>query len=134
MILLISQLKMLIIDVLFIIANLTQLIYYKNLFLKIVVIYKKILYWIFSLFKTVFFLLVCLVYTKYPVNISMLDQGCFNVVDQRWNNVDPTLKMKRQCPTLKQRLNNVAKRWYKLKLYCHKSILNPIRLVMIMDL
>ena len=63
---------------------------------------------------------------EYPANISMSDQ--------RWNNVDPTLKMKqnptsdfqrcttlikRQCPTLKQRRNNVtqcrnnvAQRWY----------------------
>ena len=29
---------------------------------------------------------------------STSDQLCFNVVDQRWNNVDPTLKMK-QNPT-----------------------------------
>ena len=56
---------------------------------------------------------------SFPANISTLDQ--------RWNNVDPTLKMKqnptsdfqrcttliqRQCPTLKQRRNNVAQRWY----------------------
>ena len=52
---------------------------------------------------------------------STLFQRC----DQRWNNVDPTLKMKqnptsdfqrcttliqRQCPTLKQRRNNVTQR------------------------
>ena len=64
---------------------------------------------------------------EYSANISTSDQRCFNVVDQRWNNVDPTLKMKqnpmsdfqrcttliqRQCPTLKQRRNNVAQRWY----------------------
>ena len=57
-----------------------------------------------------------------PRNISTSDQSCFNVVDQRWNNVDPTLKMKqnptsdfqrctmliqRQYPTLKQRWYNV---------------------------
>ena len=57
-----------------------------------------------------------------PANISTSDQSCFNVVDQRWKNVDPTLKMKQnptsdfqccttliqsQCPTLKQRRNNV---------------------------
>ena len=62
----------------------------------------------------------------FPANISTLDQCCFNVVDQRWNNVYPTLKMKqnptsdfqscrtlirRQCPTLKQRWNNVTQRW-----------------------
>ena len=33
-----------------------------------------------------------------PANISTSDQRCLNVVDQRWNNVDPTLKMK-QNPT-----------------------------------
>ena len=58
----------------------------------------------------------------YPANISTSDQ-CFNVVDQRWNNVDPTLKMKqnltldfqscatliqRQCSTLKQHWYNVV--------------------------
>ena len=44
----------------------------------------------------------------------MSDQHCFNVVDQRGNNVDPTLDfqrcttlIQRQCPTLKQRRNNV---------------------------
>ena len=62
-----------------------------------------------------------------PANISTSDQRCFNVVDQRWNNIDPTLKMKqnptsdfqrcttliqRQCSTLKQRWNNVTQRWY----------------------
>ena len=62
-----------------------------------------------------------------PANISTSDQRCFNIVDKSWNNVDPTLKMKqnpksdfqrcttliqRQCPTLKQRRNNVAQRWY----------------------
>ena len=55
---------------------------------------------------------------SYTANVSMSDQYCFNVVDQRRNNVDPTLKMKqnstsdfqrcttliqRRCPTLKQR-------------------------------
>ena len=34
-----------------------------------------------------------------PANISTSDQRCFNVVNQRWNNVDPMLKMK-QKPTL----------------------------------
>ena len=58
----------------------------------------------------------------FPANIATSDQRCFIAVVQRWNNVDPTLKMKqnptsdfqrcttliqRQCPTLKQRQNNV---------------------------
>ena len=32
--------------------------------------------------------------TYNPANISTLDQLCYNVVDQRWNNVDPTMKTK----------------------------------------
>ena len=61
-----------------------------------------------------------------PTKISTSDQRCFNVVDQRWNNVDPTLKMnqnpmlvfqrcttliQRYISTLKQRRSNVAQRW-----------------------
>ena len=79
-----------------------------------------------------------------PANISTSDQRCFNIVDQRWNNVDPTLKMKqnptsdfrrcttliqRQCPTLKQRQNNVTQRqnnvaqcWYNVE----KTLFQPI--------
>ena len=64
-----------------------------------------------------------------PANISTSDQRCFNVVDQSWNNVDRTLRMKqnptsdfqrcttliqRQCLTLKQRRNNVTQRWYNI--------------------
>ena len=70
----------------------------------------------------------------FPANISTSDQRFLNVVDQRWNKVDPTFKMKqnptsafqrcttliqRQTSTLKkrqntiaQRRNNVQKRWY----------------------
>ena len=52
-----------------------------------------------------FFLLI-------PANISMSDQRCFNVVDQRWNSIDPTLKMK-QNPTLDfQRYTKLIQRWY----------------------
>ena len=58
----------------------------------------------------------------FPANVSTSDQRCFNVVDQRWNNVDPTFKMKQnrtldfqrckmlkqsQCLTLKQCWYNV---------------------------
>ena len=50
-----------------------------------------------------------------PANISTSDQGCFNAVAQRWDNVDPTLKMK-QYPTLdfqrcKHWYNVVVRRW-----------------------
>ena len=85
------------------------------------------LFYVYYKGKTPFFfsfLTVALV-VAYPANISTSDQRCFNVLDQRWNNVDTTLKMKqnpmsdfqrcrtlmqRQCPTLKQRRNNVTKR------------------------
>ena len=95
----------------------------------------------------------------YPASIPTSDQRCFNVVDQRWNNVDSTLKIKQnptsvfqrcttliqcQCPTLKQRRKNVTQRQNNtgttLKQRCFnlvstliKTILNPIGLVMIMD-
>ena len=91
-------------------------------------------------------------FRTFPVNISTLDQGCFNDVDQRWNNVDPTLEMKqnspsdfqrrttliqRQCLTLKQRRKNVGRtliqRCFNLASTLVKSILNPIRVVTIMD-
>ena len=72
----------------------------------------KFLQHIFPIFKAIL------------ANISTSDQYCFNVVNQGWNKVDPTLKGKqnltldfqrcitliqRQCPTLKQRWNNVDK-------------------------
>ena len=56
--------------------------------------------------------------TRNRGNNSTLDQRCFKAVDQGWNNVDPTLKIKqnptsdfqrliqRRCPTLKQRWYN----------------------------
>ena len=91
-------------------------------------------------------------FRTFPVNISTLDQCCFNDVDQRWNNVDPTLEMKqnspsdfqrrttliqRQCLTLKQRRKNVGRtliqRYFNLASTLVKSILNPIRVVTIMD-
>ena len=69
---------------------------------------------------------------SYTANVSMSDQYCFNVVDQRRNNVDPTLKMKqnstsdfqrcttliqRRCPTLKQR-------WYNFILMLLQRVFN----------
>ena len=99
----------------------------------------------------------------YPANISTSDPRCFNVVDQRWNNVDPTLKMnkiRRQIVNVTQRWYNVsARRWNNVEATLHnvettlhnvgttviqrcfnlattlvKVILNPVGLVMIMDL
>ena len=84
-----------------------------------------------------------------PANISTSDQRRFNVVDQRWNNVDPMLKMKQKptlcfqrCifkPTLDfQRCFDVettlVQRCFNLASTLAKAILNPFRLVMIMDL
>ena len=40
------------------------------------------------------FLRINIFHRYYPANISTSDQGCFNVVDHRSNNFDPTLKMK----------------------------------------
>ena len=77
-----------------------------------------------------------------------------NVVDQRWNNVDPTWKMKqnltsnvgaRRWNNLETTLHNVEtalhnvgttliQRCFKLVSTLVKTILNPIRVVMIMDL
>ena len=74
-------------------------------------------FWIYNFFQNFLFQEYA-----FPANISTSDQRCFNVVDQRWNNVDPTLKMKqnltsdfqryttliqRQSLTLKQRWYNV---------------------------
>ena len=75
--------------------------------------------------KKFFFLLYFSI--SFPANISTPDQRCFNGVDQRWNNVDLTLKMKqnptsdlqrcttliqRRCPTLKQRWIKAAQSRY----------------------
>ena len=64
----------------------------------------------------------------------MSDQRVFKVVDQRWNNIDSTLKMKQnptlvfqrcktliQRPTLKlkQRRNNLAQRWKNVETTLH---------------
>ena len=38
----------------------------------------------------------------FSVNISTSDQRCLNVVDQRWNNIDPTLKMKQSSTSVFQ--------------------------------
>ena len=67
-----------------------------------------------------------------PANISTWDQRCFNVVDQRWNNVDLTLKMKQnltsdfhRCITLMQHrcttlLKKFPQRRIKLSQRCFK--------------
>ena len=55
-----------------------------------------------------------------PANISTSDQRCFNVVDQRWNNVDPTLK-------LKQRWFNFISTLFQLGLNNSKSCIKTSR-------
>ena len=67
-----------------------------------------------------------------PANISMSDQLCFNVVDQRrWNNVETTLH------NVETTLHNVGtmliQRSFNLASTLVKPILNPIGLVMIVD-
>ena len=77
-----------------------------------------------------------------PANISTSDQRCFNVVDQRWNNVDRTLKMKqnptsdfqrcttliqRRCATLKQRWYNFISTLFQLGLNNSKSYIKTSR-------
>ena len=79
---------------------------------------------------------------SFPANISTLDQHCFNVVDQRWNNVDLTLKMKqnstsdfqrcttliqRRCATLKQRWYNFISTLFQLSLNNSKSCIKTSR-------
>ena len=68
----------------------------------------------------------------FPGSISTWDQRCFNVVDQRWNNVDLTLKMKQnltsdfhRCITLMQHqcttlLKKFPQRRIKLSQRCFK--------------
>ena len=54
---------------------------------------------LFSFFSRILSHTLCgLKRTLFPASISTKDQYCSNVVDQRWNNVNPTLKMK-QNPT-----------------------------------
>ena len=48
--------------------------------------------------------------TCIPANVSTPDQSCFNVVEQRWNDVDPTLKMKQNLTSDFQRWYNVSAR------------------------
>ena len=73
---------------------------------------------------------------QYAANISRSDQRCFNVENQRWNNVDPTLKIKQnpmsdfqlcatliqsRCPTLKQRWYNFISTLFQRGLNVSKS-------------
>ena len=76
----------------------------------------------------------CLRFTQFlqlaillPANISTSDKSCFNVVGQRSNNVDPTLKMKQNltlyfkgCITLKYNVG--ARRWYDVKTTLHNVV------------
>ena len=84
-----------------------------------------------NLYHTILYLLLVSFHWYSSVNISTLDQRCFNGVNQRWKNVDLTLKMKqnatlhfqryttwmqRWCPTLKQHWINVAQRRFNVVL------------------
>ena len=78
----------------------------------------------------------------YLANISTSHQRCFKVVDQRWNSVESTLKMKqnptsdfqhyktliqRQSPTLQQRRSNVVQRYYSVVSTLFKRSLNVVK-------
>ena len=71
-----------------------------------------------------------------PANISTSDQSCFNVVDQRWKNVDPTL-IQRWYNVSARRWNSVEitlmQRFFNLASTLVKPILNQIGLVVIVD-
>ena len=68
---------------------------------------------------------------EYPANISTSDQCYFNIVDERLNNVDPTLKMK-QNPSLKrnltltQRQKSILKHCYNVVSTLLQRSLNPV--------
>ena len=66
-----------------------------------------------------------------PANISTSDQRCFNFVDQRWNNVDPMLKLKQnpmsdfqRCTFLQRRSQTLKQRWYNFILTLFQRVLN----------
>ena len=85
-----------------------------------------------------------------PANILTSYQHCVNVVDQRWNNINPMLKMKQnltsdfqrcmtliqcRCLTLKQHWNNVdttlSWRYFNVASTLLKAISKPVGLVCI---
>ena len=57
------------------------------------------------------FLRINIFHRYYPANISTSDQGCFNVVDHRSNNFDPTLKMKQISEVGFLTLNKIDTMW-----------------------
>ena len=56
-------------------------------------------------------------------NISTSDQRCFNVVDQRWNNVDLTSKMKE----IRRWIFNVGQLWYNVSVRRWNNIETMVR-------
>ena len=57
------------------------------------------------------FLRINIFHRYYPANFSTSDQGCFNVVDHRSNNFDPTLKMKQISEVGFLTLNKIDTMW-----------------------
>ena len=74
------------------------------------------------------------VHVHFQANISTSDQRCFNVLDQRWNNLDLTLKMKQNrtsdfplCTTLMQRWLNFISTLFKRVLNISKIYIKTNR-------
>ena len=47
-----------------------------------------------------------------PANMPTSNQRCFNVVNKRWNNVDPRLEMKQNLTSNFQRCTTLKQRWW----------------------
>ena len=47
-----------------------------------------------------------------PANMPTSNQRCFNVVNKRWNNVDPRLEMKQNLTSDFQRCRTLKQRWW----------------------
>ena len=47
-----------------------------------------------------------------PANMPTSNQRCFNVVNKRWNNVDPRLEMKQNLTSDFQRCTTLKQRWW----------------------
>ena len=69
-----------------------------------------------------------------PANISTLDQHCRSTLKQRWPNVENEAKSDVGFSTLHNVDTTLIQRCFNLALMLVKAILNPVGLVMIVDL
>ena len=79
------------------------------------------------------FLNSCMINYK-PANISTLDQHCRSTLKQRWPNVENEAKSDVGFSTLHNVDTTLIQRCFNLALMLVKAILNPVGLVMIVDL